>query len=104
MEKKVHDVEIWGRDNDVQKSEFEKATDRLADAIKSMGPRYQSRHPRAKREDRQALMMLLAIFATLVAAILSFIVVVFSEGVLGYATISLTWIVTGVLWLATALS
>ena len=37
VEKKVHDVELWGRDNYVQKSEFEKATDRLADAIKSMG-------------------------------------------------------------------
>lgn len=37
VENKVREVEIWGRDNYVQKSEFEKATDRLADAIKSMG-------------------------------------------------------------------
>lgn len=37
VEKKVREVEIWGRDNYVQKSEFEKATDRLTDAIKSMG-------------------------------------------------------------------
>lgn len=37
VEKKLREVEIWGRDNFVQKSEFDKATDRLADAIKSMG-------------------------------------------------------------------
>lgn len=37
VEKQLREVEIWGRDNYVQKSEFEKATDRLADAIKSMG-------------------------------------------------------------------
>ncbi len=37
VEKKVREIEIWGRDNYVQKSEFEKATDRLTDAIKSMG-------------------------------------------------------------------
>lgn len=37
VEKKLHEVEIFGRDNYVQKGEFEKATDRLADAIKSMG-------------------------------------------------------------------
>lgn len=37
VENKVREVEIWGRDNYVQKSEFEKATDRLADTIKSMG-------------------------------------------------------------------
>lgn len=37
VEKRVREVEIYGRDNYVQKSEFEKATDRLADAIKSMG-------------------------------------------------------------------
>ena len=37
VEKKVREVEIWGRDNYVQKTEFEKATDRLTDAIKSMG-------------------------------------------------------------------
>ena len=37
VEKKVREVEIWSRDNFVQKSEFEKATDRLTDAIKSMG-------------------------------------------------------------------
>lgn len=37
VEKKVREIEIYGRDNYVQKSEFEKATDRLTDAIKSMG-------------------------------------------------------------------
>ncbi len=37
VEKKLREVEIWGRDNYVQKTEFEKATDRLTDAIKSMG-------------------------------------------------------------------
>ncbi len=37
VEKKLREVELWGRDNFVHKSEFEKATDRLADAIKSMG-------------------------------------------------------------------
>lgn len=37
VEKQLREVEIWGRDNYVQKSEFERATDRLADAIKSMG-------------------------------------------------------------------
>lgn len=37
IEKKVREVEIWGRDNYVQKGEFEKATDRLESAIKEMG-------------------------------------------------------------------
>src|ERR1044072_9286447 len=37
VEKKLREVEIWGRDNFVQKSEFEKATDRLEGAIKSLG-------------------------------------------------------------------
>lgn len=37
VEKQLNDVQIWGLNNYVQKSEFEKATDRLADAIKSMG-------------------------------------------------------------------
>lgn len=37
VEKKAREIEMWGRDNYVQKSEFEKATDRLTDAIKSMG-------------------------------------------------------------------
>lgn len=37
VENKLREVELWGRDNYVQKSEFEKATDRLTDAIKSMG-------------------------------------------------------------------
>lgn len=36
VEDRIREVEIWGRDNYVQKSEFEKATDRLTDAIKSM--------------------------------------------------------------------
>lgn len=36
VEKKVREVEIWGRDNYVQKNEFEKATDRLESAIKGM--------------------------------------------------------------------
>ena len=37
VEKKVREVEIWGRDNYVQKGEFEKATDRLEAAIKEWG-------------------------------------------------------------------
>jgi hypothetical protein len=37
VEKKVREVEIYGRDNYVQKSEFEKATDRLEAAIKAWG-------------------------------------------------------------------
>lgn len=37
VEKQLNDVHVWGLNNFVQKSEFEKATDRLADAIKSMG-------------------------------------------------------------------
>ncbi len=37
VEDRIREVEIWGRDNYVQKSEFEKATDRLTDAIKDMG-------------------------------------------------------------------
>ena len=36
VEKKIREVEIWGRDNYVLKGEFEKATDRLEDAIKHM--------------------------------------------------------------------
>lgn len=34
VKEEVHEVEIWGRDNYVQKGEFEKATDRLEEAIK----------------------------------------------------------------------
>ena len=37
VEKKVREVEIWGRDNYVQKSEFDKATDRLEAAIREWG-------------------------------------------------------------------
>lgn len=37
VEKKLREVEIWGRDNYVQKSEFEKATDRLESAIREWG-------------------------------------------------------------------
>lgn len=37
VEKKLREVEIWGRDNYVQKGEFEKATDRLEAAIKEWG-------------------------------------------------------------------
>lgn len=37
VEKKIREVEIWGRDNYVQKGEFEKATDRLEAAIRAMG-------------------------------------------------------------------
>lgn len=37
VEKKLREVEMWGRDNYVQKSEFEKATGRLETAIKEMG-------------------------------------------------------------------
>jgi predicted ribosome quality control (RQC) complex YloA/Tae2 family protein len=36
VEKQIREVEIWGRDNYVKKDEFEKATDRLTDAIKSV--------------------------------------------------------------------
>jgi hypothetical protein len=37
VENKLREVEIWGRDNYVQKSEFEKATGRLEDAIEGLG-------------------------------------------------------------------
>lgn len=37
VEKKVREVEIWGRDNYVLKGEFEKATVRLEAAIKEWG-------------------------------------------------------------------
>jgi len=37
VEKKVREVEIWGRDNYVQKSEFEKATDSIRSDIRAMG-------------------------------------------------------------------
>lgn len=37
VEHKLHEVEIFGRDNFVQKTEFEKATGRLELAIKEMG-------------------------------------------------------------------
>lgn len=37
VEKKVREVEIYGRDNYVQKGEFEKATNRLENAIKELG-------------------------------------------------------------------
>jgi hypothetical protein len=34
VEKKVRENEIWGRDNFVQKGEFQKATDRIEEALK----------------------------------------------------------------------
>jgi len=37
VEKMVREVEIWGRDNYVQKSEFEKATDQIRSDIRAMG-------------------------------------------------------------------
>ena len=37
VEKKLREVEIWGRDNYVQKSEFEKATDQIRSDIRSLG-------------------------------------------------------------------
>ncbi|MBR1230191.1 hypothetical protein JQ600_35440 [Bradyrhizobium sp. AUGA SZCCT0176] len=37
VEKEMHAIEIWGRDNYVQKGEFERATDRMTEAIKAMG-------------------------------------------------------------------
>jgi NAD-dependent DNA ligase len=37
VEKKVREVEIWGRDNYVQKGEFEKATDSIRSDIRAMG-------------------------------------------------------------------
>jgi uncharacterized protein YjbJ (UPF0337 family) len=37
VEKQLREIEIWGRDNYVQKGEFEKATDRLEAAIKEWG-------------------------------------------------------------------
>jgi hypothetical protein len=36
VEKEVHAIEIWGRDNFVLKSDFTKATERLEQAIKDM--------------------------------------------------------------------
>lgn len=37
VEKKVREIEIWGRDNYVRKSEFEKATDAIRADIRAMG-------------------------------------------------------------------
>ena len=37
VEKKLREVEIWGRDNYVQKSEFEKATDQIRSDIRALG-------------------------------------------------------------------
>ncbi len=36
VEKEMHEIEIWGRDNFVLKGDFTKATDRLEEAIKEM--------------------------------------------------------------------
>jgi len=36
VEREMHEIEIWGRDNFVLKDDFVKATDRLEDAIKGM--------------------------------------------------------------------
>lgn len=36
VEKEMHEIEIWGRDNFVLKDDFVKATDRLEEAIKGM--------------------------------------------------------------------
>lgn len=36
VEKEMHKIEIWGRDNYVLKSDFLKATDRLEEAIKDL--------------------------------------------------------------------
>jgi hypothetical protein len=36
VEKEMHEIEIWGRDNFVLKDDFVKATDRLEDAIKGL--------------------------------------------------------------------
>lgn len=36
VEKEMHKIEIWGRDNYVQKGEFEKATESIRSAIKEM--------------------------------------------------------------------
>jgi hypothetical protein len=37
VEKEMHRIEIWGRDNYVQKGEFEKATDSIRADIKALG-------------------------------------------------------------------
>lgn len=37
VEKEMHAIEIWGRDNYVQKGEFEKATDSIRADIKALG-------------------------------------------------------------------
>ncbi len=37
VEKEMHNIEIWGRDNYVQKGEFEKATDSIRADIREMG-------------------------------------------------------------------
>jgi hypothetical protein len=36
VEKEMHEIEIWGRDNFVLKDDFVKATDKLSDIIKDM--------------------------------------------------------------------
>ncbi len=36
VEKEMHEIEIWGRDNFVLKDDFVKATDRLEEAIKGL--------------------------------------------------------------------
>lgn len=42
VEKEMHKIEIWGRDNYVQKSEFEKATESIRSAIKEMAAEIKS--------------------------------------------------------------
>lgn len=37
VEKEMHAIEIWGRDNYVQKGEFERATDSIRSDIKALG-------------------------------------------------------------------
>lgn len=37
VEKEMHKIELWGRDNYVQKSEFDKATDSIKADIKALG-------------------------------------------------------------------
>lgn len=47
-------------------------------------------------------MIILAGIATFVAVALSFVVFVFSEGGVGYASMYAAWIIAAVLWLAVA--
>jgi len=49
-------------------------------------------------------MIVIAGIATFLAVVLTVLVIVFSQGGVGYATVYASWIVTAILWLGVVLS